>query len=417
MLPYVTDTKIHCGRGLGYARRGHGSRRDARLPGVSATQRSLTLKVGGPTELVLERADGSQRAIHPLWLRERCKDPASIDLQTQQRLQDPSDFDLDLKLLAVSQPLPGTYRVKFSDGHEASFSAAEILAEAALTPNSHDCPAPRLWDGTLADLPRVRWRADPGEAELTSWLEAFLTLGFVIFEGVPTEPGMVLKLGSMFGFTRETNFGALFNVRSTPNANDLAYTSLSLDPHTDNPYRAPVPGIQLLHCLVNETRGGLSTLVDGFAVAQALRERHPQAFGILASTPVRFKYIDVDTELTASAPLIELDLGGDPKAIHFSPRLDFVPLFAHERLDAYYRARQLFDHRLRAPDFEIRFLLQAGDLVMFDNCRLLHGRSAFDPSEGLRHLQGCYIDIDGPRSLYRVLRRRRALSSDVRRSA
>ena len=373
--------------------------------------------MGGPTELVLERADGSQRSIHPLWLRERCRDPASIDLQTQQRLQDPSDFDLDLKVVAVSQPLPGTYRVKFSDGHEASFSAEEILAEAALTPNSHDCPAPRLWDGTLADLPRARWRADPGEAELTSWLEAFLTLGFVIFEGVPTEPGMVLKLGSMFGFTRETNFGALFNVRSTPNANDLAYTSLSLDPHTDNPYRAPVPGIQLLHCLVNETSGGLSTLVDGFAVAQALREQHPQAFEILASTPVRFKYIDVDAELTASAPLIELDLAGDPKAIHFSPRLDFVPLFGHERLDAYYRARQLFDHRLRAPDFEIRFLLQAGDLVMFDNCRLLHGRSAFDPSEGLRHLQGCYIDIDGPRSLYRVLRRRRALSSDVRRSA
>ena len=106
--------------------------------------------MGGPTELVLERADGSQRSIHPLWLRERCRDPASIDLQTQQRLQDPSDFDLDLKVVAVSQPLPGTYKVKFSDGHEASFSAEEILAEAALTPNSHDCPAPRLWDGTLA---------------------------------------------------------------------------------------------------------------------------------------------------------------------------------------------------------------------------------------------------------------------------
>src|SRR5207237_1001866 len=162
-----------------------------------------------------------------------------------------------------------------------------------------------------------------------------------------------------------------FNVRSTPNANDLAYTSLALDPHTDNPYRAPVPGIQLLHCLVNETSGGLSTLVDGFAVAQALRERHPQAFALLASTPVRFKYLDVDAELTASAPLIELDLGGDPKAIHFSPRLDFVPLFALERLDAYYRARLLFDHRLRPPDFEIRFLLKSGDLVMFDICRLL----------------------------------------------
>src|SRR5256886_13914502 len=111
-------------------------------------------------------------------------------------------------LVAVSQPLPGTYRIKFSDGHEASFNAEETPGEAALTPTSHDCPAPRLWDGTLAELPRARWRADPDAAELSSWLEAFLTLGFVVFEGVPTEPGMVLKLGATFGFTRETNFGA-----------------------------------------------------------------------------------------------------------------------------------------------------------------------------------------------------------------
>jgi gamma-butyrobetaine dioxygenase len=381
-------------------------------------QRSLSLKIGGPAELLLERADGTRYSIHPLWLRERCRDAASIDQRTQQRLQDPSDFDPELKFVAVTQPSAGIYRVRFSDGHEASFDAEEILAEAALAPNDHDCPAPRLWDGTLTDLPRVRWRPKPGEGELASWLEPFLTLGFVIFEGVPSEPGMVLKVGAMFGFTRETNFGALFNVRSTPDANDLAYTSLPLDPHTDNPYRAPVPGIQLLHCLVNETSGGLSTLVDGFAVAQALRERQPEAFRILSSTPVRFKYLDVDAELTASAPPIELDVSGALKAIHFSPRLDFVPLFDHERLEAYYRARRLFDHRLRAPDFQIRFLLESGDLVMFDNCRLLHGRTGFDPAEGLRHLQGCYIDIDGPRSLYRVLRRRRrGESSDVRRSA
>jgi gamma-butyrobetaine dioxygenase len=380
-------------------------------------KRSLSLRIGGPAELLLERADGTRCSIHPLWLRERCKDAASIDPRTQQRLQDPSDFDPELTLVAVTQPSAGTYRVRFSDGHEASFNGEEILAEAALAPSDHDCPAPRLWDGTLIDLPRVRWRPKPGEAELASWLEPFLTLGFVIFEGVPSEPGMVLKVGAMFGFTRETNFGALFNVRSTPNANDLAYTSLPLDPHTDNPYRAPVPGIQLLHCLVNETSGGLSTLVDGFAVAQALREREPEAFRILTSTPVRFEYHDVDAELTASAPPIELDVSGGLKAVHFSPRLDFVPLFDREQLEAYYRARRLFDHRLRAPDFQIRFLLNSGDLVMFDNCRLLHGRTGFDPAEGLRHLQGCYIDMDGPRSLYRVLRRRRRESSDVRRSA
>lgn len=381
------------------------------------TQRASRVRLGASGELVLERADGRTETLHPLWLRERCRDPVSIDLKTQQRLQDPSDFDPGLTLTAVSQPSPGVFQVTFSDGHQASFSAADILAEAALTPGSHDIPAVRLWDGSLTGLPRARWRAEPADAELAAWLESFLSFGFIIFEGVPTEPGTVLKVGTQFGFTRETNFGALFNVRSTPDANDLAYTAIALDPHTDNPYRSPVPGIQLLHCLVNETSGGLSTLVDGFAVAQSLRTREPEAFRILATTPVRFRYIDTDTELTASAPPIELDVTGDLKAIHFSPRLDFVPLFPRAQLEAYYRARRLFDHSLRAADFEIRFLLKDGDLVMFDNCRLLHGRTGFDPAEGLRHLQGCYIDIDGPRSLYRVLRRRRAGAADVRRSA
>ena len=107
----------------------------------------------------------------------------------------------------------------------------------------------------------------------------------------------------------------------------------------------------------------------------------------------------------AFAP-IELDVTGRVQAVHFSPRLDFVPLQPPADLEAYYRARRAFDHLLRSPEFEFRFLLNAGELVMMDNRRLLHGRTGFDPAEGLRHLQGCYIDIDGPRSLYRVLRRR-----------
>ena len=212
-------------------------------------------------------------------------------------------------------------------------------------------------------------------------------------------------MGETFGHVRHTNFGDLFDVRSVPNANDLAYTAIELGAHTDNPYRTPVPGVQLLHCLINETTGGLSTLVDGLAVATALRERDPEAFAALTETPVRFRFQDPVTELVASAPPIELDVTGAIRGIHMSPRLDYVPLMAPDRLDAYYRARKVFDHMLRDPAFEIRFLLEDGDLVMFDNVRLLHGRTSFDPSEGLRHLQGCYIDIDGPRSLYRVLRR------------
>jgi len=385
---------------------------------VAVAKRSFALKIGAAAELVLVRPDGSEHAVHPLWLRERCKDAASLDLTSQQRLQDPSDFDPQLQLTAVTEPEPGLLRVKFSDGHEASFSSDELLAEAALAINSCDCPALRLWDGTLAALPRARWRADPPPAELMSWLEPFLTLGFVILEQVPTTPGTVLAVAALFGFTRATNFGALFDVRSTPAAVDLAYSALALPPHTDNPYRTPVPGVQLLHCLRNETSGGLSMLVDGFAVAEDLRHALPQAFDILARTPVRFRFIEAGSEITASAPLIELDASGAPRAIHFNTRLDYVPLLPPDELDGYFRARRQLDRRVRSPQFQLSFLLTAGDLVMFDNCRLLHGRTGFDPAQGVRHLQGCYIDVDGPRSLWRVLRRRLGgVSADLRRSA
>ncbi|HTT02940.1 MAG TPA: TauD/TfdA family dioxygenase [Steroidobacteraceae bacterium] len=367
-----------------------------------------SVQITSANELTLITERGARFAIHPLWLRERTQNTQSFDERTGQRLYDPSDLDPQLRLTAVEELQPGRYRIRFSDGHEAHFSAREILEEFALPAGDHDVPAPRLWDGSIERIPRASWSDTPGDAQLEGWLQDFLEFGFIILTGIPTHPGAVLKVASTFGFTRETNFGALFDVRSTPDANDLAYTALALDPHTDNPYRTPVPGVQLLHCLINETSGGLSTLVDGYAVAAALQATDPEGFALLARTPVRFRFRDATTELVASAPLIELDALGGVQAVHVSPRLDFVPLGPPAGLDGYYRARAAFDQLLRSPRFELRFVLGAGDLVMMDNRRLLHGRTAFDPREGLRHLQGCYIDVDGPRSLWRVLRRRRA---------
>jgi gamma-butyrobetaine dioxygenase len=267
-------------------------------------------------------------------------------------------------------------------------------------------PAAVAWNATEAPPGPIDWRGCATEEMQYATLHDFLVHGYIILNHVPAQPGAVLEVARCFGFPRETNFGLLFDVRSVPQANDLAYTSLALDPHTDNPYRAPVPGIQLLHCLTNRTPGGLSTLVDGLAVAEALRAEAPALFDVLAAIRVRFRYVDADTELVASAPLIELDAEGGFSAIHYSPRLDFVPLLPPERLEIFYQARRRLDRMLKADLFERRFRLDDGDVMMFDNRRLLHGRTGFDSSTGLRHLQGCYIDADGPRSRYCVLRRR-----------
>ena len=357
------------------------------------------------TELVARMPDGAALPIHPIWLRERSEAPEAMDRTTGQRLHDPSDLPLDLSITDIIDLGADRFEVRFSDHHAAVYDSARLAREIALPAGDHDLPPVRLWTGDLTELPRFEWAEAADAATRRTWVTAFLEYGFVIFTGVPSTDRSVIHVGQTFGHVRDTNFGDMFNVRSVPNANDLAYTAIELGAHTDNPYRTPVPGVQLLHCLINETTGGLSTLVDGLAVATALRERDPEAFAALSETPVRFRFQDPTTELVASAPPIELDVTGAIRGIHMSPRLDYVPLMAPDRLDTYYRARKVFDHMLRDPAFEIRFLLEDGDLVMFDNVRLLHGRTCFDPAEGLRHLQGCYIDIDGPRSLYRVLRR------------
>jgi gamma-butyrobetaine dioxygenase len=351
--------------------------------------------------------DGGRRvAIHPLWLRERSRDAAVYDAHAAQRLYDPSDIDPALAVTALAEVAPGTFRVSFSDGHTTEYSATDLLAEAAAAPGADDTPPIALWHSGAGEPPRARWTGSPADADLAGWLGQFLKTGYLILTGVPVEPGTVLKVAESFGFVRVTNFGAMFDVRSVPEACDLAYTALHLDAHTDNPYRQPVPGVQLLHCLVNETSGGLSTLVDGFAAAEELRESDAEAFRLLAGTPVQFRYRETGTQLTASAPMIELDALGQVRCVRFSPRLDFAPLLPPEELSRFYRARRALDLLLRSRERELRFLLSAGDLMMMDNQRLLHGRTSFDPSEGRRHLQGCYIDIDGPRSLYRVVRGR-----------
>jgi gamma-butyrobetaine dioxygenase len=359
---------------------------------------SLGLAVLGP--------DGTRVPIHPLWLRERSTAAGALDPKTGQRLYNPSALDPALAVVTV-EPAGAAWHLRFSDGHAATYSTASILEDAALRSGNDGTPSRERWDATLDPLPKFEWDEQASDADLLPALETFLRLGFVIFRQVPPRHLALLDVARRFGFPRETNFGTLFDVRSVPDASDLAYTSLPLEPHTDNPYRDPVPGIQLLHCLINGTEGGLSTLVDGRAVADALADEDPAAFDILAETEVRFRYADRTTELVAWAPLIERGSDGRTRSLHVSSRLDFVPLLPASELDRFYAARRKLDSMLKAPAFELRFRLDPGDLLMFDNGSCLHGRTGFSTAQGERHLQGCYIDLDGPRSLYRVLARRK----------
>ena len=132
-----------------------------------------------------------------------------------------------------------------------------------------------------------------------------------------------------------------------------------------------------------------------------------------ATVPVRFRYRDTDTDIVTIRPVIDLDHTGTVIGLNYSPRLDEVPLLDPDETRRYQSAHQRLAHVLASPEFEVRFALGAGQLMVFDSNRVMHGRTEFDPNERLRHLQGCYIDQDGPRTRFRVLSRRLAAAESA----
>ena len=234
-------------------------------------------------------------------------------------------------------------------------------------------------------------------------LKDFHSLGFVIITNLSKKKGTVIDFAESLGPVRSTNFGKHFDVISKPNPNDLAYTGLGLSAHADNPYRKPIPGIQLLHCISNEANGGDSTLVDGLAVANYLKKNEKHYFDILTSTEILFRFTDKDVVLENWGKLIELNVNQNFKQIRFSGRLDYVPLMDPEKLTIFYQARKKLYELCSSKNFVINFRLDSGMLMMFDNHRLLHGRTKYDPNSGYRHLQGCYIEHDATEGKLRRL--------------
>jgi gamma-butyrobetaine dioxygenase len=350
-----------------------------------------------------------------LWLRERCQDPMSLDPHTEQRLFDPHRLSDDLTLVRVASAGQNRARLTFSDGYSGDYELTRLADELG---RGDGLPPQIPWraDLSLAAVSVDGRDLDRDEARLSA-VERLLTYGLVIIQHLATDPKCILQVASRFGYVRETNFGRHFEVYSRPGSNDLAYRPVPLGAHTDNPYREPVPGVQLLHCLVNETTGGLSTLVDSLSVAAALQEEDPEGLELLASIPVRFRFIDTNEELIEHRTIVQRDAGGRMSGVHYSPRLDYLPLLDAATTRRFQRARRRLSELFADARFELRFPLKAGELMMFNNSRVLHGRTAYDPNEGHRHLQGCYIDLDGPKSLYRTLSRKLELRGPRSRQA
>tara|TARA_B100001250_G_scaffold321111_1_gene284109 strand:- start:2993 stop:4096 length:1104 start_codon:yes stop_codon:yes gene_type:complete len=347
-----------------------------------------------------------KKEIHPFWLRERVDGDEFLDKGTQQRLFDPTSLDNEI-LISKANIKDKYLEINFNDGVNSKLDidklALEFFNEDIIIKS-----IPKIkWDSSLKNIKNFEYQKNFFESkEMHDLLVSFYKYGFVIIKNIPTNDNFIVKFANSIGSVRRTNFGEYFDVKSKPDPNDLAYTSLGLSPHTDNPYRNPVPCIQLLHCIKSEVSGGLSTLVDGFTVTEDLKIENPDFYKILSEVKVRFKFIDKEVVLEDWSELISLNDDKTFKQVRFSPRLDYVPMLEKEKLDLYYKARKKLSEMYNSDKYRIEFKLSPKDLMMMDNYRLLHGRTSYETKEGNRFLQGCYIDYDSTEGKLRHLKRK-----------
>ena len=72
-------------------------------------------------------------------------------------------------------------------------------------------------------------------------------------------------------------------------------------------------------------------------------------------------------------------------------------------LDRYYPRSAASAGCCNPKKYLMRFRLNAGECIVFDNHRIVHGREAYSATGGERYLRGCYSDRGELRSAYRAL--------------
>lgn len=300
-----------------------------------------------------------------------------------------------------------------------------------------------------------------GSDGLLCLYEAVFRDGAAFVRNVPSEPAApppVAAMGRALGgsLSHDALYGDVFHVRSTPSAINIAYTSAHLRPHQDLAYYESPPGIQLLHCVAMspDLVGGESIMVDCLAAAHELRRINPDYFETLVRVPATFAKQRRGAHMTYRRPHIVVsgggrEFGGTVKetdgeivGVNWSPPFEGPLSLEPDQVRPYYRAYAAFeymlDKSLPVPDVDGEHLLsrdeilefanyarkntwecrlKPGEMLVFSNRRMVHGRKGFyskvslgmrntdanDHDDPIRHLVGCYTDIDDTLCRYRDL--------------
>jgi len=316
----------------------------------------------------------------------------------------------DLEAAAAAVAADGALVVHWAGGGESRYHPGWLRAYSHGAADDHfRLPKRITWDERFqAQVPYFDGPAVLAEeVGMAAWTEALFVYGVAILENLPASEEVIERVPRRLGPIRETNFGPVFDVRTKADADSNAYTSMSLPVHSDLCTREYEPGLQFLHCLENAAQGGESILADGFQIMERLRTGEPDLFDALTTIPITYYNKAVDTDYRFDAPFLTLDPSGEMQELRWSPWLRAPVKAPFEQVERLYRGLRKVFAAGNAAENQIRVRLKPGDLLGFDNRRILHGRTGFDPATGNRWLRGCYVEREELDSRMRIIARHR----------
>lgn len=353
---------------------------------------AITREAG--TGLHITWTDGFQSFFHFIWLRDCCHCADCGDCYSSKRFLVPCDLDLNVRPGAVDIAPDGKLAITWApDNHQSAYDSAWLRH------NSYDAEIrqtrrhkPTLWDSTVSsDLPSVDYQtAVRDEATRLTLYRKLRDYGFVVLCGGPAEPDSVAEVASLVGDLGESAYDKIFDLSPSSKVRTMGNTTRPVPPHTDEPFRYSPPGVMVLGCVRMADDGGDTVLVDGFHLAEIMRNDHPEQFELLCNlsqTFIRRHNGSLDQE--TRVPMFATDDEGEVCGVRIHTRSAGPLDLPVEQVEPYYAAHHRLTQLMMADENQLHIRLQPGYAVLFDNHRILHARTHFtDPN---RFLQICSV--------------------------
>ncbi len=358
------------------------------------------------------------KRFHHIWLRDNCLCPMCRESASFQRFFDISDLQEITSPLSVEVEEQNLI-VEWDEqpSHRSTFPISWLMNRWDARESVKQEGSQRiLWDRAWLETHRPKWH-DYDSLDTNSWIDRFFTLGFTIIRNIGFEDlkSLIASVGPIHPLARYTDYSTVMAAKKSQTIEDLGVspTGDALSPHTDMSYIDKPLTVLLLYGIANEASGGESVLVDGFRVAKDFQQAHPDYFEILARTSVEFnQFIDKWQYLFSNrSTILKLNQDNELVGLNISHKNLSVNL-PFEQTEKFYDAFTCFFDYLKNPAYQYHFRLEPGDCILAQNFRVLHGRKAFDPSSGIRHLKTSYIAWDYFRAKHNFNQFRSKLRTD-----